>query len=376
MNGSTVKTTAVKTTSASSDSILAEPDFTRILCVERKRTERSRRRFVLMLLELGLNIGKDKQGLEKVLLMLAHSTRETDIAGWHRDGSVIGVIFTEVGSAEGRAVVNALMSRVTAALSETLAIDQINEIRLSFHVFPEDWGSNDAGGQADSTFYPDLVRERDSKKSSRALKRSVDILGSLAALIVLIPVFIVIAIAVKSTSGGPILFSQKRIGRYGGAFTFLKFRSMYSSNDHAIHKEYVRQLIAGAPESELVQEGETRVYKLTKDPRVTPVGGFLRRTSLDELPQFLNVLTGDMSLVGPRPPVPYELEAYDVWHKRRLLEVKPGITGLWQVAGRSRVKFDDMVRLDLRYARTWSIALDMKILLKTPRAMFSGEGAL
>jgi lipopolysaccharide/colanic/teichoic acid biosynthesis glycosyltransferase len=137
--------------------------------------------------------------------------------------------------------------------------------------------------------------------------------------------------------------------------------------------EYVKRLIEGNASPDAATNG--RVYKITADPRLTRVGRFLRRTSLDELPQFLNVLRGDMSMVGPRPPIPYELEAYDVWHRRRLLEVKPGITGLWQVSGRSRIPFDDMVRLDLRYAKTWSLWLDFRILLRTPRAVFSGEGA-
>jgi lipopolysaccharide/colanic/teichoic acid biosynthesis glycosyltransferase len=117
------------------------------------------------------------------------------------------------------------------------------------------------------------------------------------------------------------------------------------------------------------------VYKITNDPRVTWIGKFMRRTSLDEVPQFWNVLKGEMSLVGPRPPVLYEFEAYDLWHQRRLLEAKPGITGLWQVYGRSRMTFDEMVRLDLKYARTWSFLLDIKILLLTPGAVFSADGA-
>ena len=369
MNGGTAITA-----NASPASILAEPDFTRTLCLERKRSERSRRRFVLMLVDLGLNLAKVKQNIEKVLFTLSQSTRETDVTGWYEDGSVIGVMLTEIGPSEKSAVVKALTTRIVAALSERLSTDQVNEIRLSFRVFPEDWGGDEAGSQADSTFYPDLIREQDSRRASRALKRALDIFGSIAAMVVLIPIFIVIAAAIKLTSRGPFLFSQKRLGQYGKPFTFLKFRSMYSSNDHTIHKEFVEKLIAGMPVSELGQEGEAPMYKLTTDPRVTPVGGFLRRTSLDEIPQFWNVLLGDMSLVGPRPPVSYELEVYDTWHKRRL-DVKPGITGLWQVRGRSRVKFDDMVRLDLRYARTWSLGLDIKILLQTPRAMFSGEGA-
>jgi lipopolysaccharide/colanic/teichoic acid biosynthesis glycosyltransferase len=150
---------------------------------------------------------------------------------------------------------------------------------------------------------------------------------------------------------------------------------MYINNDASQHKEYVRQLIAGQAAKQPTNGDGEGIFKLTNDPRITPVGNFLRRTSLDELPQFFNVLGGDMSLVGPRPPVPYEVESYATWHRRRLLEAKPGITGLWQVQGRSRVGFDEMVRLDLRYARHSSPLLDLKILLQTPKAVIAGNGA-
>src|SRR5207302_5240845 len=138
---------------------------------------------------------------------------------------------------------------------------------------------------------------------------------------------------------------------------FLKFRSMYANNDPRIHQEYVARLIEGKADLKHAKDSKTGVYKLTNDPRITPLGGFLRKTSLDELPQFLNVFIGNMSLVGPRPPVLYEFQRYDVWHRRRVLELKPGITGLWQVMGRSKTTFDEMVRLDLKYARAWSIWL-------------------
>jgi lipopolysaccharide/colanic/teichoic acid biosynthesis glycosyltransferase len=180
--------------------------------------------------------------------------------------------------------------------------------------------------------------------------------------------------AIKLTSKGPVFFRQQRLGQYGRGFTFLKFRSMHPDSDPSIHREYVKRFIGnGAAEKPAAEPAAT--YKLTVDPRVTPIGRFLRRTSLDELPQFLNVLWGDMSLVGPRPPVPYEVECYSAWHRTRLLAAKPGITGLWQVAGRSRVKFDDMVRMDLRYATSWSLWLDLKILLQTPLAVFTANGA-
>jgi lipopolysaccharide/colanic/teichoic acid biosynthesis glycosyltransferase len=150
---------------------------------------------------------------------------------------------------------------------------------------------------------------------------------------------------------------------------------MAVSTDAGIHKEFVQNFIAGKAQPAAAANDQKVVYKITSDPRVTWIGRFMRRTSLDELPQFWNVLNGEMSLVGPRPPIPYEIEAYDTWHRRRLLEAKPGITGLWQVHGRSRTTFDEMVRLDLRYSRTWSPLLDLKILLQTPRAVRSGDGA-
>jgi lipopolysaccharide/colanic/teichoic acid biosynthesis glycosyltransferase len=355
--------------------LLDEKAFIRTLCLERKRTERSSNRFVLMLLESNglLKSGPDQQALQKVIRALSDATRETDVKGWYEEESILGVIFTEIGAADGRAVANALLTRITDALSSSLSIEQIHKIRLSFHVFPEEAG-NGSDRAVDLPLYPDLVPNADGRRVSRILKRTIDILGSLFALIVFSPLFLLICAAIKLTSRGPVLFRQKRVGQYGRRFVFLKFRSMYFGNDSRVHEQYVAQLIKGADCGEAGSGGQ-KVYKLTNDPRVTPVGRLLRRTSLDELPQFLNVLTGHMSLVGPRPPVLYEFEQYAAWHKRRLLAVKPGITGLWQVRGRSRVKFDDMVRLDLKYASSWSLWLDIKILWLTPAAVFSREGA-
>jgi lipopolysaccharide/colanic/teichoic acid biosynthesis glycosyltransferase len=157
----------------------------------------------------------------------------------------------------------------------------------------------------------------------------------------------------------------------------LKFRTMYTGAGHAVHQEYVTQFIKAGARAAAVNRGDGngQLFKMANDPRVTPIGRLLRKTSLDELPQFWNVLRGDMSLVGPRPPLFYEVEQYKPWHCRRVLEAKPGITGLWQVSGRSRTTFDEMVRLDLRYARTASLATDLKILLATPAAVIAGRGA-
>jgi lipopolysaccharide/colanic/teichoic acid biosynthesis glycosyltransferase len=203
----------------------------------------------------------------------------------------------------------------------------------------------------------------------------MDITGSALLLTLLSPAFAVIALLIKLTSKGPTIFQQERLGQFGHRFMFLKFRTMYTNNDPKIHKDYVQRYISGQTLRIEGGKDEAVVYKITEDPRVTPIGRFLRKTSLDELPQFWNVLMGKMSLVGPRPPLPYEFEIYDVWHRRRVLEVRPGVTGLWQVSGRSRTRFDEMVRLDLRYIQSWSLWLDLKILAATPRAVLSGEGA-
>jgi lipopolysaccharide/colanic/teichoic acid biosynthesis glycosyltransferase len=193
---------------------------------------------------------------------------------------------------------------------------------------------------------------------------------------VLAPIFLIVAALVKVTSPGPVFFRQVRVGAKARPFTMLKFRSMRTNASATIHQEYVTSFISGVAPPVLTGAAKvTAVFKLTNDPRITPVGGFLRKTSLDELPQLWNVLCGTMSLVGPRPPLQYEVDQYKPWHCRRLLEAKPGITGLWQVEGRSRTTFDEMVRLDLRYARNCSLWTDLKILLATPAAVIAGKGA-
>jgi lipopolysaccharide/colanic/teichoic acid biosynthesis glycosyltransferase len=361
-----------------SNEILSEEAFRRMISIERKRSERSQRPFVLLLIDTGRSQASDKQGriLLDMLSALQGATRETDVTGWYTTNSVVGVMFTEIVlDNDNNAVLSTILSRIGALLREKLDSDQFSRVKFSFHVFPDDWDSQDHDRPSNPTLYPDLEERQEANRMGRTTKRMIDVLGSLSLLALLSPVFLAIAAAVKLTSKGPVLFRQKRIGEHGTPFTFLKFRSMYVDNDSSQHKEYVRQLIAGQAAKQPTDGNGEGVFKLTNDPRITPVGSFLRRTSLDELPQFFNVLRGEMSLVGPRPPVPYEVEAYATWHRRRLLEAKPGITGLWQVEGRSRVGFDDMVRLDLRYARNCSPLLDLKILLQTPRAVLNGDGA-
>lgn len=357
--------------------ILNAEDFRRMITLERKRSERSRKPFMLLLLDMGDHLPSERNGriLGKILSALSASTRDTDVTGWYSNNCVVGVMFTEISIEDGGSTPSTIITRVTQTLQKNLTLDQFNRVTLSFHVFPEDWDEESQQGPTNRTLYPDLSRREDGRKLSRTLKRMMDILGSSLALAFFSPIFLIIAIAVKLTSDGPIFFRQRRVGQYGNPFVFLKFRSMYTNNDAEVHKQYVKRLIAGKADKHPSNGNPEGVYKLTKDSRITRVGAFLRKTSLDEFPQFLNVLKGDMSLVGPRPPIPYEVEAYEIWHRRRLLEAKPGITGLWQVSGRSRVKFDDMVRLDLEYARNWSPWMDIKILLRTPGAVVLGSGA-
>jgi lipopolysaccharide/colanic/teichoic acid biosynthesis glycosyltransferase len=347
-----------------------------MISLERKRSERTQRPLVLLLMDTGRPQPTEKNGriLLDILSALQAATRETDVMGWYETNSAVGVMFTEI-TMENNLILSTILSRISDVLRGRLTTEQFSQIKFSFHLFPEEWDANNPERQSNPTLYPDLHKRDGDNRLGRALKRGMDILGSLVLLLLLSPVFFVIAAAVKLTSRGPILFRQQRIGEHGTAFTFLKFRSMYVNNDASQHKEYVRLLIAGQAAKQPTDGAGEGVFKLTNDPRITPVGNFLRRSSLDELPQFVNVLRGDMSLVGPRPPVPYEVEAYATWHRRRLLEAKPGITGLWQVQGRSRVGFDEMVRLDLRYARHSSPWLDLKILVQTPRAVIAGNGA-
>ncbi len=357
--------------------IASEGLFIEMLCLERKRAERSRKQFVLMLLDAG-KVFETREGegaLQKIVSALSFATRETDITGWYEHNSIIGVIFTEIHPSDSSPILNTLSAKITTSLRRYLDLEEINQIHISFHLFPDGWDKQNSGRPVDFELYPDLARREDSKILPRSIKRAVDIVGSLLSLVIFSPLFFAISLIIKLTSKGPILFRQERVGQYGAGFTLLKFRSMDSESDPDIHKEYVNRFISGKADPKQPEGSANAVYKIQEDPRITRVGKFLRRTSLDELPQFLNVLKGDMSLVGPRPPIPYELRAYDTWHRRRVLEVKPGITGLWQVNGRSRTKFDDMVRLDLRYAKSWSLWLDIKILLRTPRVVLFGEGA-
>jgi len=356
--------------------------FHAILCLERKRRERSERPMILMLVDI-MRIPGEKQGLavKTISHLLTSLTRETDIKGWYRENQVIGVLFTEFNAFDKQEI----LKKIRNGLERSLPQDQMLKINFSVHDFPAEGEQDPCNPPANSVLYPDVRKKYDAMRGPYLVKRVIDIVGSIVGLILFSPFFLVIPVLIKLTSRGPILFRQERVGLYGKQFTFFKFRTMYVNNDPRVHEEYVKQLIAGTVSGDKEDNNgkeddngkgcQKPVFKITNDKRVTPVGCILRKTSMDELPQFINVLCGDMSLVGPRPPIPYEVQNYDVWHRCRVVEVKPGITGLWQVMGRSSTTFDEMVRLDIKYSRDWTIWLDLKILAMTPWAVLKGKGA-
>ena len=356
--------------------VIGEDAFMSMLYLERRRAERAQKRYVLLLVDVKDAIS-DKQKIRTVQTItqtLCEIMRETDLIGWYVKDHLIGVIATEIGKASSKEVRERISAKFRGAFLQALGQRKASQITVSFHFFPEEREDGDLDDSEKNVLYPDLSMKKTSRKLALGFKRAIDIAGSAFALILLVPLFGLIALAIKLTSEGPVLFSQERLGHNGKKFKFLKFRSMQKDCDSRIHQEYVSKFIAGQVSGQN-GNGAAPTFKIQSDPRVTAIGSILRKTSLDELPQLWNVLVGEMSLVGPRPPLTYEFKAYNVWHRRRVLGIKPGITGLWQVEGRSRIQFDEMVRLDLRYARGWSLWLDLKILLRTPAAVVSGNGA-
>ena len=356
------------------ENICKEAVFKFLLSLERKRTERTKQPFTLLKLHVRKVLDEDSghKTLKKITRILATATRETDIKGWFDEGSIIGIILTDIDPA-GTGI---LIQKITSGLHGVPGLLDDGKIRITYRAFPSDVGIAGEDKSAQMTFYSELMKLRSSRKAALAVKRCLDVVGSIVAFIVFSPFFILIPILIKLTSAGPVLFRQERFGQFGKKFVFLKFRSMYVNNDPAIHREYVKRLICdkAVDAVEESDDGEKPVYKIKDDPRVTPLGRFLRKSSLDEIPQFINVLKGEMALVGPRPPIDYEIANYETWHNRRVLEVKPGITGLWQVKGRSRTSFDDMVRLDIQYVNCWSVWLDIKLIFQTLWVVVRGSG--
>lgn len=344
--------------------LIDEELFRDAILRERKRADRFEDAFVVVLISLDRR-RMDTTALLELVDALSQSTQGADVIGWFEHGSVLGLIRSLAGPDPHHAAAR-LASTVQRELGR-LTPNQAGGCAIRFETYSS---ASDAVAQV--IFDPGNQRRNSRHVANAVAKRALDIAGSTAGLVAFGPVFLGVAAAVKLTSDGPVFFRQQRVGEAGRTFTMFKFRTMQLNCDHRLHQQYVEGFIES---SAAATTGKDAVFKLVNDPRITSIGEFLRKSSLDEIPQLWNVLKGEMSLVGPRPPVPYEVARYKRWHRRRVLEAKPGMTGLWQVTGRSRTTFDDMVRLDLRYAGKRSVWIDLKILLATPRAVLSGKGA-
>jgi lipopolysaccharide/colanic/teichoic acid biosynthesis glycosyltransferase len=357
--------------------VLDEETFKRVLCRERKRAERSGESLLLLLFDPSDVVDTEERAhaFAVVSAPIPGVIRETDVCGWLKTSELLGIVFTDIVRSAVKQAVQTVESKVRGCIKAKLLPSVYQKIRLSVLVFPDEHGGQEEGEWFNPLFYPEVYPRDTAARVAEGGKRFMDVVGSFTALLLLSPLFLVIAVLIKLTSPGPVFFRQVRIGQYGKPFTFLKFRSMQINNNDSIHREYIRKLIVNKIEGEPSSGNTEVVFKIRDDPRITPIGNFLRKSSLDELPQFFNVLKGEMSLVGPRPPIPYEVDDYAPWHHYRIFVRKPGITGLWQVKGRSMTTFDDMVRLDLQYSRTWSLWLDIKLLLATPGAVIRGKGA-
>lgn len=345
--------------------VLSRDNILTQLYREKRRADRSRAPLSLVVMRLTGHGEFDKDDRQDILMDLSFSMRETDFIGQLGDG-VVAFLLPYSDSVAAEAFSIQIIDRVS-----------IPAANVQFATYPDpkfDTLLVDALAQIGTN--QELAHSPLRKSvASRGVKRAIDIAGATILLTIVSPLMLITALAVKLTSPGPVIFRQMRIGRWGKPFPFYKFRSMRCDNDDTVHREYVKNLIQGRHDEINQGDADDPVYKLRSDSRITPVGRIIRRASIDELPQLFNVLKGEMSLVGPRPPIPYEIENYQPWHMRRLQEVRPGITGLWQVDGRSKTSFDEMVRLDLRYIRNWTLWLDIKILFKTVVVVIRCDGA-
>jgi lipopolysaccharide/colanic/teichoic acid biosynthesis glycosyltransferase len=349
--------------------------FRETITRERKRSERSGRAMVLCLISVKTDICQDPvAGLDAVTKAISSIKFDMGTLGWFECGRTVGLLIPEISSADSSSICNRLTAEFGEAVSRVCDEDHPSWLSMQLCLHPIQIKENESMTDLMNPYlYPELSTNRTAEVGFQILKRGMDIVLSLFLLFLLSPLFLVLVGLVKLSSPGPVYFRQVRVGYRMTPFTMYKFRSMYVDSEHHAHHSYISWFIASSDKAQ--PETSTTVYKLTNDDRITRIGHVIRRTSLDELPQLWNVVRGDMSLVGPRPALPYEVQQYKPWHRERVLDAKPGITGLWQVVGRSRTTFDEMVRLDLRYARTMSLWTDIKILLATPAAVITGKGA-
>ena len=320
---------------------------------EKRRVDRSKAHLSVVTFRFGNEA--DEHDADRLLELVCARKRETDVVGRLND-ELVAVLLPDTGS-EGSHEFIRKITEGTRGIHFAAAVES----------YPEHLLQHLSGERGEYRPLVDVAAESSarSRQAALAVKRAIDFAGAAAGLVLLSPLMLIVALAIALDSPGPLVYKQVRLGRRGRPFVFYKFRSMYRDADDRIHRNYVRDLIESGTKPGATRDASKPWSKLESDSRITPVGRFIRKTCLDELPQLANVLKGDLSLVGPRPPLPYEASAYDSWHFRRMLDMKPGVTGLWQVEGGNCASFNDMVRMDLRYVRRWSMALDFEILLRT-----------
>jgi len=368
---------------------------------ERFRTDRNGRPLSVIFLSLDEIRPRDRLAFQEAMHTFSRSARSFDFWGWHSDRR-LAFVLPETTAADAQAVRQRMISSLCASPRLKPYEKQIGNGMMTILEYPDalvrtvhaTTGAETAApalpaAQAETpAATPPVASDADlgpldeigtHRKRNRAVEavedavwRVLDLTLALVALVLASPVMLLVAVLVKKTSEGPVLFRQKRVGQHGKTFTFLKFRSMTHNCSASMHQDYVTRFIENRAES-YEQDGK-KYYKLVHDPRVTPLGKVLRQTALDELPQLWNVLRGEMSLVGPRPPIPYEVVKYKPWHLRRIWEAKPGITGLWQIIGRSTTTFDEQVRLDLEYIEKRSLWLNLWILVRTVGTVIRRQG--
>jgi len=331
--------------------------FRTILERERARAERTGQSFSLAVFGIDKENGTDAASLERLGYVLVQKVRICDEVGWY-DGNRIGAILPGTSAEGARQFTDIIKERIK---------DFAPHLTCTIYSYPSSLKKSDVHQkdlkESQAPFHTGKSIRRLEILFARPIpiwKRLVDFFGALLFMILLSPLFLLIALFIKIVSPGPVFYRQERIGYLGRPFTFWKFRTMHVNNDATGHEQYLHHLIEGDAPMAKLDDG--------RDPRIIPFGKFFRYSCLDEFPQLINVLLGDMSLVGPRPCLPYEAEKFLQWHTRRF-DTVPGMTGLWQVSGKNRTTFKEMIRLDIRYSRKMSPWLDAKILLLTGPAI-------
>jgi lipopolysaccharide/colanic/teichoic acid biosynthesis glycosyltransferase len=346
------------------EGVLPQEDFLERLHFEKRRVDRIGNPLSMALFFLKEELLADVKKLREFLVSIKRDTRETDLKGWVKR-NIFGLLMLDTDGPHAQKCVELLVNGRTKTVCDFLIVTYPDRLFLEIlekaEAVPEILPLKSLETVGDATV-------------PQVLKRWLDILGALIGLVCFFPVLLITAIAIKLTSPGPIISRQTRLGRRGNHFDLLRFRSLAAGNGDRVPREYVFNLINGKYDQVNQGNRENPLDNLKNDSRISPVGKAIRKLGLDRLPQFFNVLKGEMSLVGPRPPIPHEVEKFKSWHLRRILAVKPGITGLWQVEGGSPISLDEMIRLDLRYVQSWSLWLDFKILGKTVLGLLMPQG--